>query len=77
MRFLIPILVAAIATSGVIGFSEAAGPASGIIKFIFWQCVVLLALGVVAHLSAAWEDHDPHGGGDDHMPPPGGPFRRC
>lgn len=75
MRSLVLGLVAVIAASGAVGFGGIAGPASGVLKFIFWQCLVLLALGVVAHLSAAWEDQDPRGGGDN-FPPPGGPFTR-
>lgn len=75
MRPLVLTLLAVTVASGAIGYSEAAGPASGIIKFVFWLGLVLLALGLVAHVSALWEHHDPHGS-DDAVPPRGGPLTR-
>lgn len=55
MRRLVLVLVTGTAASALIGFTGAAGSASGIVEFIFWQCLVLLGLGLAAHVSASFE----------------------
>jgi len=74
MRSLVLGLVAVITASGAVGFGGIAGPASGVIKFVFWQCLVLLALGLVAHISATWDEEPPPEA--DRQPPSAGPVSR-